>query len=122
LGRITSLRSKQVPLGWPYAYNALSGHEVFTVHFLGWAGLRNGELLRAAESEGFEVFLTGDQTVSYEQNLAARRIAVVVLSAIEWHTIRNSLPVIQAAVDASVNGSLQTIEMGTFRRMPPRPT
>ena len=40
----------------------LGAHEVFTVSYKGWAGLKNGELLRAAEDDGIEVFLTGDQT------------------------------------------------------------
>lgn len=96
--------------------NALGTHEVFTVRFLGWSGLKNGALLSAAESGGFQVFLTGDQTVSYEQNLSDRQIAVVVLSAIEWHLIRHGLPAIQAAVDVAAAGSLQMIDVGTFRR------
>lgn len=100
--------------------NALTSHEVFTVRFQGWSGLKNGELLRTAESAGFQVFVTGDQTVSYEQNLALRQITVVVLSAIEWHIIRHSLPAVQAAVDSAVPGSLQLIEVGTFNRKPPR--
>lgn len=100
--------------------NALSTHEVFTVRFLGWSGLKNGALLRAAESNGFHVLLTGDQTVSYEQNLLVRQIAVVVLSAIEWHLIRHNLPAIQAAVDVAAAGSLQMIDVGTFRRKPSR--
>lgn len=57
----------------------LGAHEVFTVNFKGWAGLKNGDLLRTAENNGIEVFLTGDQTVTYEQNLTERTIAIVVL-------------------------------------------
>lgn len=45
----------------------LRNHEVFTVRYQGWAGLKNGELLKAAEDNGFEVFVTGDQTLLYEQ-------------------------------------------------------
>ena len=47
--------------------NHLPGHEVFTVHYQGWSGLKNGELVQTAENDGFEVFLTGDQTMFYEQ-------------------------------------------------------
>jgi hypothetical protein len=47
----------------------LSGHDVVTVRFMGWAGLKNGELLRAAEDNGVEVLVTGDRTLNYEQNL-----------------------------------------------------
>ncbi|MBL8232210.1 MAG: DUF5615 family PIN-like protein [Bryobacterales bacterium] len=85
--------------------NALAPHEAFTVRYQGWSGLKNGELLSAAERDGFELFLTGDQTISYEQNLTGRQIAVLVLSAIEWHIIRESLPAIQAAIDAATPGS-----------------
>ncbi len=60
----------------------LSGHDVVTVSFMGWAGLKNGELLRAAEDSGIEVLVTGDRTLSYEQNLTGRGVAIVALSAI----------------------------------------
>ena len=60
----------------------LGVHEVFTVSYKGWAGLSNGELLRTAENNGIEVFLTGDQTLAYEQNLSGRAIAVVALSSV----------------------------------------
>ena len=63
----------------------LGAHDVYTVDYMGWAGLRNGELLRIAEANGFEVFLTGDKNVAYQQNLAGRRMAVVTLSAIDLH-------------------------------------
>ena len=100
--------------------NHLVGHEVFTVHYQGWSGLKNGDLLRTAENDGFEVFLTGDQTLSYETNPTGRQIAVVVLSAIEWHIIRHSLLAIQAAIDATAPGSHQAIECGVFnRKVPP---
>ncbi|MDX1982376.1 MAG: hypothetical protein SFV51_19030, partial [Bryobacteraceae bacterium] len=55
--------------------NALTTHQVFTVRYQGWSGLKNGELLRAAEKAGLQVYLTGDQTVSYEQNLTVQQIA-----------------------------------------------
>jgi hypothetical protein len=46
----------------------LGDHDVFTVRYKGWASLKNGELLKTAEDDGFDVFITGDQTLSYEQN------------------------------------------------------
>ncbi len=58
--------------------HTLGGHEAFTVSYLNWAGLKNGELLTAAEQAGFEVFITGDQTLSYEQNFSK---SIAVLSA-----------------------------------------
>lgn len=59
----------------------LKGHEVRTVQQQGWAGLRNGELLRRAAREGFEVFVTADQNLEFQQNLAGSRLAVMVLVA-----------------------------------------
>jgi len=99
----------------------LGSHEVFTVGYQGWSGLKNGELLRSAENDGFEVFLTGDQTLPYEQNLTGRWIAVVVLTAIEWHLVSINLPVIQSALDQATPGSYQRIECGLFQRRSPRP-
>jgi hypothetical protein len=55
----------------------LNHHETFTAAYAGFAGLKNGRLLDAAEKDNFDVLVTGDQTLRYEQNLAARNIAVV---------------------------------------------
>jgi hypothetical protein len=96
--------------------NNLDDHDVFTVRYKGWAGLKNGELLKTAEDDGFEVFITGDQTVSYEQNLKGRRLAIVVLSSIDWHILKNYLPLITAALDSALPGTLQTVVCGTFTR------
>jgi len=94
----------------------LKPHEVVTVTFMGWTGLQNGALLRAAEDNQMDVLLTGDQTLSYEQNLAARRLAVVALSAIQLPLIKEHLPKIIAAIDNAAPGSFQTVDCGTFRR------
>ena len=61
----------------------LGQHEVMTVAYMGWASLKNGELQRTAEENGVDVFLTGDGTLSYEQNLTGRagRCGVVRHSA-----------------------------------------
>jgi hypothetical protein len=99
--------------------NNLGDHEVFTVRYRGWAGLKNGELIRAAEDDGFEVFITGDKTLSYEQNLTARRIAIVVLSSIDWHILKENLSPILAALDNATPGSFQEVECGSFSRKKP---
>ena len=80
----------------------LGTHEVFTVTYKGWAGFKNGELLRTAEA-GIEVFLTGDQTLVHEQNLAGRQLAIVALASIEFSILKDDLP-----------GSFQTGECGRF--------
>jgi len=94
----------------------LGGHEVFTVRYKGWAGLKNGELLRTAEADGIEVFLTGDQNVLYQQNLAERSLAVVALSSVEWHILKNDLPAIVTAIEQAAPGSFQAVKCGTFNR------
>lgn len=91
---------------------------MFTVSHKGWAGLKNGELLRTAENDGIEVLVTGDQTLTYEQNLVGRTIAVVVLSTVEWDILRVHLPLIVAALDNARlgPGTFQTVDCGAFTR------
>lgn len=63
----------------PYPLNRhLSGHEITTVPKMGWAGIKNGTLLGLVEEEGFEVFLTCDQNLEYQQTLGRRPFAIVV--------------------------------------------
>jgi hypothetical protein len=59
----------------------LTGHTVRTVQQEGWAGLKNGELLRRAASAGFDVFVTADQNLQFQQNLTGAGLGVVVLVA-----------------------------------------
>lgn len=68
----------------------VSGHEFVTASFLGWGHLKNGELLGAAEEAAFDVFVTGDRTLIYEQNLTGRRISILALSTNNWPIIRTS--------------------------------
>ena len=96
--------------------NHLGVHDVVTVSYLGWMGLKNGELLRMAEENGIHVLVTGDRTLSYEQNLTGRRIAIVVLSSIELPILRKHLPSIVAAIDHALPGSFQAVDCGTFNR------
>jgi hypothetical protein len=94
----------------------LGGHEVFTVSYKGWAALKNGELLRTAESDGIELLLTGDQTLAHEQNLAGRTIAIVALSTVEWGILKHHLPKIVAAIENAQPGSFQAVDCGVFTR------
>jgi len=59
----------------------LLGHDCQTVPELGWAGKKNGELLSLAETSGFDAFLTIDHGIEYQQNLSARRIAIVLIKS-----------------------------------------
>jgi len=60
----------------------LAGHDVRTVQQQGWAGLQNGELLTQAAVAGFEIFLTSDQNLEFQQNLKNSRLSIVVLIAV----------------------------------------
>jgi hypothetical protein len=79
----------------------LDKHVVSTASQQGWDALKNGELLTAAEAAGFDVLLTTDKNLRYQQNLAGRKIAVVVLGLQQWPRLR---PYVQRVVDA-VNGA-----------------
>jgi hypothetical protein len=65
----------------------LAGHDVRTAAQQGWDTLKNGELLAVAEAEGFDVLLTTDKNLRYQQNLSDRRIAVVVLGLQQWPSL-----------------------------------
>jgi hypothetical protein len=83
----------------------LEGYEVRTAAQQGWSTLKNGELLAAAESAGFDLLLTTDKNMRYQQNLAGRKIAVVVLSQQQWPKIRAHVQQIAKAVNADRPGS-----------------
>jgi predicted nuclease of predicted toxin-antitoxin system len=95
---------------------ALSKHEIVTASYMGWRKLKNSELLRTAEENGFEAFVTGDQTLVHEQNLAGRRLAILALSANNWPIIKNYVRDILAAINRAAPGSFQVVECGTFSR------
>jgi len=69
----------------------LSSHEVATAYELHWSTLTTGDLLLQAEAAGFDLLVTTDQNLRYQQNLAARRIAVVVLSSTSWPRIQKAI-------------------------------
>jgi len=77
----------------------LTGHDVRTVQQEGWKGLTNGELMRRAAAQGFEVFLTADQNLQYQQNLAHVSIGVVVLVA-PSNKLEDLLPLVPRALDS----------------------
>lgn len=99
----------------------LSHHETFTAAYLGWAGLKNGELLAVAEKQGFEVLVTGDLSISYQQNLTRRKIAIVSLSAVNWPVIEPLVAKIVEAVDGAKLGSFARVECGVFNRRGRKP-
>ncbi len=87
------------------------GHTVRTTEDEGWSGLENGDLLLAAEQAGFEVVLTADRRIRYQQNLVGRRLALVVLSSPAWPVVQAHIPDIKAAVDGAAPGSYQEVDL-----------
>jgi predicted nuclease of predicted toxin-antitoxin system len=77
----------------------LTGHDVRTVQQQGWAGLTNGELLRRAPEEGFDVFVTADQNLQFQQNLAKSSLRVLVLVA-PSNALEDLLPLVPGLLAA----------------------
>lgn len=88
----------------------LSRHEVVTAYDRGWARLTNGLLLEAAETDGFDLLVTTDTNLRYQQNLAERRIGILVLTTTSWPRIQRSADSVVQAVDTAVPGCY--IEVG----------
>ena len=66
----------------------LTEHSVTTAYEEGWSNLSNGDLLKSAEDKGYQIFVTTDQNLRYQQNLSDRQIAIVVLLSTSWPKIR----------------------------------
>ena len=77
----------------------------------GWSTLLNGQLLRAAEAAGFDVLLTTDTNLPFQQSLEGRKLSVVVLSKNRWKLIRLALPQIAQAVAAAQPGRFVLVEI-----------
>ena len=91
----------------------LEGHQVKTAYQMGWSMLKNGDLLRQAEEERFDLLLTSDQNMAYQQTLAGRKIAIVVLGKNRWSLVRRVLPEIVKAVNEAETGSYTLVEIGS---------
>ena len=89
---------------------ALVGHEVVTAFEMGWSSLSNGDLLAAAEAADFDAMITGDSNIQYQQNLAGRKLSLVVLLTNHWPTIRANMTRMAAIVG--------TIQAGTYVSIP----
>jgi hypothetical protein len=87
----------------------LVGHEVSPARKLGWAELTNGKLLNAAEAAGFDVMVTVDQNIRYQQNLKGRKIAVVVLGKGRWTLVEPVIETVIAAVNGATPGSYNEV-------------
>lgn len=88
----------------------LTGHDAFTVQQLGYSSYTNGELLALAEGE-FDLFITSDQNLSYQQNLAGRTLAILMLSTNDWDIIKVSEDSIPAAVNRILPAEFVELEL-----------
>ena len=77
----------------------------------GWGGFENGDLLRLAEEE-HDLFVTSDQNLRYQQNLADRKIAILELSTNQWATIRKNLTAVVARISAMQPGEFARYDVG----------
>jgi hypothetical protein len=89
----------------------LDQHQVETVDDRGWDRISNGELIQAAEASGFDVVVTADQNIVYQQNLSGRQIALVVLGSNTWPIVRQYEELIRAQISSAKPGSYAFLEM-----------
>jgi hypothetical protein len=86
----------------------LSGHDCASVQIRGWKGTKNGALLGLAAGE-FDLFITSDQNIRYQQNLIGSTIAVLELSTNDLRRIRSAAALVQSEVNA--------VKPGVYRRI-----
>ena len=102
----------------------LEGHTVREAKAEGWDTLDNGDLLTAAEAADFELLITTDKNIRYQQNLAGRKIAIIVLGNPQWPILRLHVERVVAAVKDATPGSYTSVDIpGVFesRRLTPAP-
>ena len=90
---------------------SLTGHEITYARKIGWHEMENGELIQKAEEAGYEVLLSTDKNIRYQQNLEGRKIALVVLTQLRWGLVRRMLTEIAAAVNACTPGSYTQVDI-----------
>jgi predicted nuclease of predicted toxin-antitoxin system len=115
LERMRILLDENIPRG---LRRILQGHDVRTASEMGWASIANGQLLDEAEKAGFEALVTSDQNFVFQQNLAGRNIAVVVLSTNRWATIRVQPQTVQRAVANASPGTFSRVTLSGRQRRP----
>ena len=88
----------------------LAGFEIFTTQEMGWGRVKNGDLLKLAESS-FDAFVTGDQQLKYQQNLKGRKLAILVLSTNRWPKIKAKVPEIANALQSLGPGDYTELQL-----------
>jgi hypothetical protein len=95
----------------------LKRHQVLTAANQRWERLENGDLINAVESAGFDVLVTADQNIEYQQNLTRRKISLVVLGSNNWPIVRSHISEVVAFIEAALPNSFAFIKMP----LPPKP-
>jgi hypothetical protein len=89
-------------------HQLLADHTCATVQAQGWAGIKNGELLERAEAH-FDLFVTSDQNIRYQQNLSGRAIGILELSTNDLHRIQSAAALIHGAIDSMRPGDFKRL-------------
>lgn len=76
---------------------------------MGWHELENGDLLTAGEAAGFDVLVTGDKNLAYQQNLSGRKLALIVLPAVDWNVLKLHPSQVPSALDRVRTGSFERL-------------
>ena len=90
---------------------SLPGHTIDTAYERGWSTLANGDLLDTAERDGYNLLVTTDRNLRYQQNLTNRQIAIVVLLSTSWPRIQKHLEKIRHEIDTLRSGAYLEIEI-----------
>lgn len=89
----------------------LPPHLVLAAKTFGWQTLENGDLIAAAEENGFDLLITNDKSIRYQQNLKGRKLAILSLSDNRWPRVSRALEKIQSAVAAIKAGEFAEVEI-----------
>ena len=84
--------------------HSLPEHGVQTAEYLGWETLRNGDLIRNAVQEGYDLLITRDQSIRFQQNLLRQAITVLTITTNDWDTIRTNISLVRNAIDMAQQG------------------
>ena len=105
---------------WPLRH-LLPEHHISSAYLLGWDRLVNGDLLRAAEQAGFDVLVTLDRRIRYQQNLPTRRIGIVVLPQQQLDVLEAGLVLLRAAIEQAGQGAYVELKLPrpALKRRPP---
>lgn len=87
----------------------MARHKVTTAVHMGWGQLSNGTLLKVAENAGFELMITGDKNLAYQQNLKNRKIALIILGTTHRYTLEANMATVLAAVSRAKPGSFEQL-------------